>query len=618
MAHFVRMSLGARPDRLFVGLTLVVSILLLSCAQTSLPQETFDWKNDWTITEGFSIAIDTEGYHFPTAMAFIPTPGSGPKDPLYFVTELRGRVKVVTNDRTVYTFAENFFRLIPREELPSQLGSVGLVGICLSPKHGYVFVTFAYQDEAGTLRNGIIRFQAQPNEFSLEPSSSVAFEDVFSRYESAISHQIGPCQIDGNLLYVALGDGFQPFLAQQLDVPNGKILRMTLAGDPVPNNPFYQDSNRERAINYAWAYGFRNPFSLSVVDGRVFVADNGPAIDRFVEVHKGENYLWQGNDDIFVANSDFVFIPSIGPVQMDYHPRTVSVFPLQYREAFFVGLSAGLEERRQSVSRRSGIMTINYNLHQKKVLLPARYFIKYGGDGPQAVTAVAFGPDGLYFAAIYANKAGKTPVFKASYSPGSPFPFTLPQGVDAKSLLFEKGCLGCHTLSGRTALAGVTGPSLEPGALVARLNQRLNSREYIRALEQIGTLQTEPQRSYKKARMELMSAEGMDRVRVWLKYRILEPRFDRRYSTMPNLQLSEKEALAIADFFIKGYEGKTGLVSKIKTVATKLFPNPLRIRHAVAFLVAGFALGCFSFWIARWTILRLQKRQKARSVAHRS
>ncbi|MCI0481371.1 MAG: hypothetical protein L0213_07270, partial [Candidatus Dadabacteria bacterium] len=61
------------------------------------------------------MAIDTEGYSFPTSIAFVPEPGSGPRDPLYFVTELRGRVKVVTNDRSVHTFAEDIFRFEPAQ-----------------------------------------------------------------------------------------------------------------------------------------------------------------------------------------------------------------------------------------------------------------------------------------------------------------------------------------------------------------------------------------------------------------------------------------------------------------------------------------------------------------------
>ncbi len=44
-----------------------------------------------------------------------------------------------------------------------------MAGICLDPDHGYVFVTYAYRDEAGILRNGISRFSAQPLTFAGKP-----------------------------------------------------------------------------------------------------------------------------------------------------------------------------------------------------------------------------------------------------------------------------------------------------------------------------------------------------------------------------------------------------------------------------------------------------------------
>ena len=52
----------------------------------------------------------------PTAIAVVPNLGSGPKDPLYFVAELRGRIRVVTNDRSVHTFAEGFVGFTPEKE----------------------------------------------------------------------------------------------------------------------------------------------------------------------------------------------------------------------------------------------------------------------------------------------------------------------------------------------------------------------------------------------------------------------------------------------------------------------------------------------------------------------
>src|SRR5215208_4372675 len=133
--------------------------------QTLSQTKSFDWRSDWAVPEGFALQSDTEGYHFPTAIAFVPEPGSDPKDPLYFVTELRGRIKVITNDRSTYTFAENFFQLQPEQELPEVEGETGLAGICLAPEQGYVFVTFAYQDPDGVLRNNVARFEAAPHTF---------------------------------------------------------------------------------------------------------------------------------------------------------------------------------------------------------------------------------------------------------------------------------------------------------------------------------------------------------------------------------------------------------------------------------------------------------------------
>ncbi|HJX88208.1 MAG TPA: hypothetical protein VJ277_11660, partial [Gemmatimonadales bacterium] len=64
-----------------------------------------DYRSDWALAEGFTLRRDAQGFRFPTAIAFVPRPGPGPKDPLYFVTEIGGTIKVVTNDRTVSNFA---------------------------------------------------------------------------------------------------------------------------------------------------------------------------------------------------------------------------------------------------------------------------------------------------------------------------------------------------------------------------------------------------------------------------------------------------------------------------------------------------------------------------------
>lgn len=142
---------------LFAHLIIIFIIFQKPC----LADEPHDWRGDWGIEEDFELSKDTVGYHFPTAIAFVPNPGNGPRDPLYFVTEIRGSVKVITNDRSVYKFADGITNFKPLRELPEQTGESGLAGICLDAAHGYVFVTFTYEDANGVLRNNIARFETE-------------------------------------------------------------------------------------------------------------------------------------------------------------------------------------------------------------------------------------------------------------------------------------------------------------------------------------------------------------------------------------------------------------------------------------------------------------------------
>jgi glucose/arabinose dehydrogenase len=572
-------------------LLLLCLTVLSSCAADAETENAhnapFDWRSDWAVKENFTLTIDSEGYHFPTALAFVPHPGQGPKDPLYFVTALRGTVHVVTNDRTVYTFAEGFFHLTPKAELPAGEGQTGLAGICLDPKRGYVFVTFAYQDEKKALRNNIIRFQSIPEVFSLQPTSHVAFTEVFAAYESGLSHQIGSCQIRDDLLYVSVGESWQPFKSQQLDTVQGKILRMTLDGKPVPDNPFYQNEDVNNAANYVWAYGLRNPFGLKLVGGQMFVADNGAQIDRFLEVQKGKNYLWDGNDWSIATNAAFILTPSHGVAQLDYCAPASCVFPQEYEQTFFVGLTP--EALRGG--RVPGILALQYGLGEHKMLGVPEYFLKHrskkGED--QMVAGLAFGPDGLYFAPLFPNQEGRSPILKITYDPAHPFPFTLVQNDDPVSLMRENGCLGCHTVNDRWGYGGAVGPPLGGEAMVARIQKELNSEKYLRSLTELDLVEEEPYRSFKEARREVVTAQGTDKIRTWIKYRLQEPRFDRFYSQMPSFGLSDTEALIIADYLLPKKNGAG--------FARGLLPRSVGYKHVLLSFVGGFftALGLLVF-----------------------
>src|SRR5690606_15435403 len=111
------------------------------------------------------------------------------------------------------------------------------------------------------------------------------------------------------------------------------------------------------------------------------------------------------------------------------------------------------------------------------------------------------------------------------------------QVADAGAALLQRHeCSNCHSLDGR---GGGIGPSLDRFGLNWRLTERLNSKGYEAAVAQLDAREDEPFVSFRQARQEVLSATGRDRTSVWLKYFLLEPRFDNPQAAMPNPKLTE-------------------------------------------------------------------------------
>lgn len=86
------------------------------------------------------------------------------------------------------------------------------------------------------------------------------------------------------MLYIGAGDAQEPRLAQDLNSPAGKILRVNRDGAPPPDNPFG---------NAVWAYGLRNPQGLAWNSGELYVTNHGPGRrDSIVRIVRGGNYGW--------------------------------------------------------------------------------------------------------------------------------------------------------------------------------------------------------------------------------------------------------------------------------------------------------------------------------------
>jgi hypothetical protein len=571
---------------------------VLPLGQSALAET--DWRNEWQVADGFSLAIDSEGYDFPTTITFVPNPGSDPKSPLYFVTEIRGKVKVVTNDRSIYTFADVTANQ-PSEELPALTGETGMAGLVLEPEKGYVFVSYAYRDPANFLRNTIVRFETKPHVFGLEPDSSTSFEKIFAAHPSHLSHQIGPMAIHGGHLYVGVGDAEQPPRARDIDSPIGKILRMTLDGKPVPGNPFYEDDDILKPRNFVWAYGLRNPFGLTFVGDELFVTDNGPAIDRFLRIERGEDYKYEGTDWSIGSRADVIFSPGVGPVTVRFLPWDSTLFPTKYRSRFYVALGGFLGHPPGPGFRGDrSLVTIPWDLAGQHAARAPEPFLQFRGPGIQLPVSLEFGPDGLYVVPLLPDASGRTAILKMRYDPENQHPLLISENMDGRAIMFARGCFGCHSLDPKDVLYG---PTLARGELLERLDLKLNDPTYMTILDAFDMANTELTRATTAARQEVREAKGLDRIRAYIKHQIMHPDFDGFALPMPELGISEKEAVAIRDYLLSADE--EGL-SPLKAMLLKMIPR-LRWRHLALFFAVGMLAGGAGTFISMLVIRRARR-----------
>ena len=549
------------------------------------------WMEDWEVHSGFSISIDSEGYAFPVQLAFVPDPGPDPMDPLYFVVELRGSIKVVTNSRQVLEFA-TVETVTPTRELPHMAGEIGSAGICLDDANGYVFVTYVYEDEGGAYKNNIVRFSTEPKKFGRKPTSSVLFSHVFAEDYSSVSHQIGPCQIHDGLIYVSVGDGERPNLARDLDSTAGKILRMTLDGTPAPGNPFLTNRQPTTARDYVWALGFRNPFGLQVHDGKVYAADNGPEVDRFLSVQAGEDYLYDGSDWSIGARADMVFSPAVSPVAFERYREEFGFFPPEWEDRIFLTLSGAPSHPPGigSYGRRS-VVTFAYDFDADRMLSKPEGFLAYRGDGVQMPVGLAFGRDGLYIVPLLPDREGRSAILQVRYDPDRPHPYDtadpkkfLGQG---EKLMESKGCFSCHAI--RRDVQSVA-PNLGPGVLADRIKARLNSDEYRQRIDEINQLSDSFWASHTEDRQTVLEESGNEKVRVWMGYFLREPSFDNPDVQMPNLDLSQEEIEIIVDFLLP----KRITLARVEQKVSSFIGEP-RHGYSAAALAFGVVTGLLAF-----------------------
>jgi glucose/arabinose dehydrogenase len=195
----------------------------------------------------------------------------------------------------------------------------GLLGFAVDPaflSNGVVFVYYTRDAPGapGNCVNRVSRFVMQNS--TIDPNTEVVLLDNISSV--AGNHNGGDLEVGSDgFLYVSVGDagadprqrGAPNQAAQDLSLLNGKILRITLDGQPAPGNPISGANTAQCATRgntpstpttlcqEIFAWGLRNPYRFAIDrnDGsdRFFINDVGQSTREEVDQGAiGANYGW--------------------------------------------------------------------------------------------------------------------------------------------------------------------------------------------------------------------------------------------------------------------------------------------------------------------------------------
>ena len=206
-------------------------------------------------------------------------------------------------------------------------GQGGMLGVFTSPKHAtdrVVYLTYSEPgEEAGTSGLALARAQLTIGQGTASfDNLTVLWRDLPKGRGGQFGAQIA-FSPDGQYLFLTVGDRQRMTPAQDPNTEVGKILRLTLDGEPAPGNPMagkmgessrplinpprdtevaktaavistYTLTGPNLAPSETWSTGHRTPYGLAFApDGRLWELEHGPrGGDELNLIEPGKNYGW--------------------------------------------------------------------------------------------------------------------------------------------------------------------------------------------------------------------------------------------------------------------------------------------------------------------------------------
>ena len=240
-----------------------------------------DWDASIHNTEKVSFIVQTyiDGFDIPWGMAFMP-------DKRMLVTDRIGDIWIVAKDGT------DKVKVIGEVPSVRSKGQGGMLDVEVHPdfiNNSFIYLTYSDISD-NKFHTSLIRAKLVNNKLV---DSEVIFkpkEQFFTRK----THHYGSRIVfdDDGFIYFSIGDRGDRDLAQNLDMPNGKMYRIYDDGTIPIDNPFYYTKG---AIKSIWSYGHRNAQGLAIhpLTRQIWEAEHGPrGGDEVNIILKGHNYGW--------------------------------------------------------------------------------------------------------------------------------------------------------------------------------------------------------------------------------------------------------------------------------------------------------------------------------------
>ena len=247
----------------------------------AIKAEDSDWDTRIVKTEKVSFQVETyaDGFEIPWGMAFLP-------DNRMMVTDRIGDLWIVEKDGKDKVKVSG--------EIPNvrSKGQGGMLDVAVHPDfntNSYIYLSFSDYSENKS-HTSLIRAKLVNNSLV---NSQIIFRPE-EKYFTKRSLHFGSRIVfdDKGFIFFCIGDRGDRDLAQNLDMPNGKMYRIRDDGTIPIDNPFYYTKG---AIKSIWSYGHRNPQGLAIHPStrQLWEAEHGPrGGDEVNIILRGHNYGW--------------------------------------------------------------------------------------------------------------------------------------------------------------------------------------------------------------------------------------------------------------------------------------------------------------------------------------